>query len=368
MNEKVKQFIVFGVCSVVALALCLGVLVITVNNLDAGVNVTENKTIINKTELDSSKKALTQYFNNLISKTEDRFVKTKTYTDVSVDGLKVLNSAENQPKDDALFNFAKDRMLSEIDSFYAADLVGSFEKEDSKKLNLILNKNSLKNAAFSIGQADENGESVLDDEGNVVDNDFYYLTYEVDVENKGFDEMLSEMLSVESDVSAKEQFIEALKDNCKIDSFKAKPESFVINAKVNRSNDEIQYISVTRQYAVTFNAEFINEAKLFGEKEISLIYIVTDTYEYSYAGISFVEDDVNIKPDEEYMLNVNAVIDDDSDYTVAFAASDESIATIDEMGYVKALKVSKEAVEITVQLSYLGETFTDTCIVNVSEE
>ena len=51
MNNKMKQFIAFGVCSVVALALCLGVLVITVNNVDSNTDVTDNKTIINKLSL-----------------------------------------------------------------------------------------------------------------------------------------------------------------------------------------------------------------------------------------------------------------------------------------------------------------------------
>ena len=58
MNNKVKQFVAFGVCSVVALALSLGVLVITVNNSDGDKTISENKNIISKTELNSSKETL----------------------------------------------------------------------------------------------------------------------------------------------------------------------------------------------------------------------------------------------------------------------------------------------------------------------
>ena len=367
MNEKIKQFIAFGICSVVALALCLGVLVVTVKKLDSGANVTESKTIINKTELNSSKEVLTRYINGLITKTDNRFVKTKTYTNISVADLKVLNSTENRAKDETLFNFAKDKMLSAIDSYYAEDFAGSFEKADSKKLSLILNKKMLKNAEFSIGQVNEDGETVFDDEGNIVDNEYYYLSYEVDIDNQSFNNELAEMLSVENDASAKKQFINEVKDNCKIDSFEVKPDRFIIKAKVNRSNDEIQYINVIRQYAVTFGAEFINDAEPFGKKEISFIYTVTDTYEYAYAGILFVENEVEIKLNEEYMLNVVAIIDDDSDYSVEFSSSGENV-TVDEMGYVKALNSEKEPVTITVELNYLGEKFTDTCIVNIVEE
>ena len=366
MNNKIKQFIAFGVCSVVALALCMAVLVVTVNNSDGETSSAENKTIINNTELNSTNETLVKYINELVSKTDDRFVKTKSYTDVSVNELKVLNASENQEKDEALLNFAKDKMLSAIDSFYAEDFLGSFEKDNSKKLELVINENAVKNADFSIGQVNENGESILDDEGNLVDEEYYFLTYDVDIENKSFNKKLFEMFSVKEDASAKEKFVDAVKSDIKVDSLEAKPDSFIIKAKVNRTNDEIEYINVIRNYAVILDAEFINDAKLFGEKEISFIYTVTDTYEYSYAGISFVEDEVTIEHDEEYMLNVVAVIDDDSEYTVEFSSSDDERASVDEMGYVKGLKNCDAPVTITVKLNYLGETFTDTCTVYVS--
>ena len=368
MNNKIKQFVAFGICSVVALALCLGVLVVTVNNMGEETNKTENKTIINKTELDSSNETLVKYINKLVSATDDRFVKTNTFTDVSISDIKVLTASDTQSKDEALLNFAKDRMHSVIDSYYDKDLSGTFEKDDSKKISFKINKNALKFAGFTIGQVNENGESVFDNEGNPVDNEYYYLTYNADFENKSFNKKFTEMFSVKDDISAREQFIDAVKDNCKINNFEAKPDTFTITAKVNRGNDEIQYINVIRNYAVTVDATFINDAEFFGEKKISFLYTVTDTYEYSYAGISFVEDEVTVNVGEEYMLNVNAVIDDDSEYKVTFTSSDENIVTIDEMGYVKCLKNCDMPVIITVKLNYLGETFTDTCKVNVSEE
>lgn len=368
MSNKIKQFVAFGVASVIALVLCIGVLVVTVNNLGDDKNITENKAnIINKTELDSSKETLVEYFNKLVLKTDDRFVKTKAYTDVSVTDLKVLNSV-NQAKDEALFDFAKDKMISSVDGYYESDSEGTFESDDSKKLSLSLNKNILKKATFSIGQIDENGGNVFDDEGNLIDNEFYYLTYQIDIDNKSYNKKISEMFSVEDDVFAKEQFVDAVKGNCRIENFETKPDSFTIKAKVNRENDEIEYIDVIRSYTITLDAEFINDAEIFGEKEFSFVYTVTDTYEYSYAGISFVEDEITIEHNEEYMLNVNAIIDNDSEYTVEFISSDEDIASVDEMGYIKGLKNCDVPVTITVKLNYLGEIFTDTCSVYVSED
>ena len=303
MNDKIKQFIVFGVASVVALALCLGVLVVTVNNLGEEATVADNKEIVNKTQLTSSKKVMAQYINNLISETDNRFIKTKTYTDVSVNDLKVLNFSEHQTQDEALFNFAKDRMLHTVDDFYEADYQGLFEKNDSKKLSIKIDEGLLKKADFSIGQVNENGESQYDDEGNLVDSEYYYLTYNIDVNDKAFSDKYAGMFSVENDLSAKEQFINAVKADCEISDFEAVIESITINAKVNRENDQLQYINVIRSYAVTLDAEFMRTAAIFCEKKISFVYTVTDTYEYSYAGISFVEDEVAIDADGNVYVN-----------------------------------------------------------------
>ena len=368
MNDKLKQFVGFGVCSVVALALCLVVLVITVNNLGGNSVSTEDKTIVNKTELESSKETLVEYINKLVLKTNDRFVKAKTYTDVSVDDITVLNETVTKDSDIVLLNFAKDKMFSVIDSYYDKDTEGAFEKDDSKKLALVLKEDLLESANFTIGQVDENGESIFDDNGNVIDEGFYCLAFDIKGESVLNNKELSEMFSVKNDLLAKKQFINDIKSDCLINKFESKPQKFSIKAMVNRENDEIEYIKVIRNYNVTIEGEFVEEAAFFGKKTISFIYTVTDVYEYSYAGISFVEDEITIGFDEEYMLNVNAVIDDDSEYSVEFSSSDEDVAFVDEMGYVKGLKNCDVPTIITVKLNYLGETFTDTCVVNVSEE
>ena len=96
-------------------------------------------------------------------------------------------------------------------------------------------------------------------------------------------------------------------------------------------------------------------------------YSVTHRFEYFYAGVDIAESEITIAEGKESAVTVNAVIEDYSDYTVRFISSDESIATVDEMGYVKGVKTSEKPVTITVELEYLGETFTDECIVYVND-
>lgn len=368
MNAKIKQFIVFGICSVAALALCLVVLVVTVNNLDGEQSKETEAELVSKTTLHSSKDALASYFNSLVSETEGRFIKSRTYTDVSVNDLIVSEESATKESDEAILSFVKDKMLPVVDSYYSADYEGTFKDNNSKKLSLFLQEAILKKADYFVGQVDENGESVFDEEGNLVDKEFYYLTYELDGKAVSDNKNLSEMLSLKDDEKAKSSFIDDIKENCEVKGIEITPEAFILKAKVNRLTDRVEYINLTRNYSVTVDASFINKAELLGEKKISFSYSVTDSYEYFYAGIAFVENKVSTDVGEEIVLNVNAVIDNDSEYTIEFMSSDENIAKVDEMGYVSVLEGSAEPVTITVKLIYLGKEFTDTCYVSIVEE
>ena len=141
-----------------------------------------------------------------------------------------------------------------------------------------------------------------------------------------------------------------------------------IFAKVNRLTDEILHINFEKIYSISADVAFVNELEVFGSKKIDFDYKVCERYEYRYAGISFAQTAVTVAPGDETALTVAAVIENDSVYTVTFDSSDESIATIDEMGYVKGIKASDTPVTITVTLEYLGEAFTDECTVIVTDD
>ena len=101
------------------------------------------------------------------------------------------------------------------------------------------------------------------------------------------------------------------------------------------------------------------------KKTVEFKYGLSEKFEYFYAGVTFDAHKLVLEKGAEAQLSVNAVIDNDSDYNVKFISSDESIATVDEMGYISAIG-SGEAV-ITVELQYLGEAFTDKCDVSITK-
>jgi hypothetical protein len=287
-----------------------------------------------------------------------------SYTDVYVDNASILVDGETESADKSLFVYLKDRVMGVVDEVYGEDKTGVFGIEDNSKPYIDLVKENSLTSLFSVGQTDENGKQLFDDNGNLVDSEFYYITLYVtpEVADSG---AVKDAFNVKNQQNISDEIKKVLLPDCKVEFKSVQVKELRINAKINRLTDQISQIEIQRVYNVKAEFEFLNTLSVFGTKTVEFQYGVNEKYEYFYAGVTLSQNEMTIEKGEEAQLTVNAVIEDDSEYKVKFNSSDESIATVDEMGYVTVLK--EEPVIITVQLEYLGEIFTDKCVVNGQE-
>lgn len=368
MAGKKKQFIIFGLCSFLALVLCLVTLVVVVKQVEKDNNkVVTASDEASKTELTGDEEELSEYIYNLTSSADgNRFVKVNKYTDLSVDdgGVKVyLSDGSESGNDAAIFSYTKNYILPLADALYGEDYTGQFGVVYDNMPIIDLTGADM-TASYHIGEVDEDGNNVLDDEGNHIDGDYYFITYTVNGATVTGD-TLERTFGTDNTPDIKGAMEDELSSVCTINSAEAIAGDFVIAVKVNRITDEISTLSICRNYTVTADVTFKGDLAVFGEKTFEFPFSVTETYEYFYAGVTLSENEISIEEGEEINLTVNAVIEDDSEYEVIFTSSDTSVATVDEMGYVKGVNSSDEPVTITVTLTYMGETFTDECIVYV---
>ncbi len=368
-ENKKKQFIIFGLCSFAALIMCMVTLVVTVSKVEKETGSgSERKAIINKTELSGEKNELSEYIFSLTEYTvNNKFVKVNSYTDVSIDDEKISvfdSQGNGNEEDEELFIYIKNKLLGEIDKEYGEDFEGEFGTayENMPVLDFSSTDNMV--ARMSQGLTDENGETVYNDDGTITDEEFYFISFSYDGEKLGSDEKLFYQKKTPDIESFIENKFSSVMD---IKKLSVSEDDFSVNAKIHRETDELSSIEIVRRYNVTAQVNFKGSLGAFGSKSISFQYTVSEKYDYFYAGISFAENEVSLGYGDEVMLNVNAVIEDDSDYTVRFISSDEGIATVDEMGYVKLVKVCDTPAVITVELEYMGEIFTDQCVVKASE-
>ena len=361
-ENKKKQFIAFGTCSLLALVLCMVALVVTVKNVEKEKgNVNEANTIVSKTELTGNADELAEYISTLTKDAQNKsFIKVDVYTDIAINNA--LSGSGEDMKESNLLSYVLGSVREKADSLYGDDVKGVFGKVSPLPY---INADHIKNgeATFSIGLTDENGEKVYENDV-LVDEEYYYLSFKVSGKDLAEDAVLK-TFGGENDPDIKKCITEEISSVCKVKELNETPGDFIINMKVERETDHISYMEVKRAYNVEADVLFTGSLSQIGEKNISFTYEITQRYEYFYAGISFIEDEVAVGVGDEAVLNVNAVIEDDSDYKVTFTSSDEGIATVDEMGYVKGVKASEKPVVITVELQYMGEAFTDECIVRV---
>ena len=368
-QTKKKQFIIFGLCSIVALVLCMVTLVVTVKRIEGDTYQdpsAENK--VSATILKNDFATLSDYAKKLTDLTQkNQFVKISSYTDVSVDDSSVkVTDTHGAEVDNSLVIYAKNKIMSTVDSWYGDDFTGKFG--DMLEVRPVVNLTDAENTAsnYTTGLADENGAPVFDDEGVLIDEDFYFVTFKMNgakASIKSADTFRTKALPEVGEMLKKE-----LSTVCKINESTVTPADFGITLKVNRFTDKIDYLEVTRVYNVMADVSFIGDMSTFGEKSIEFTYKVTEHFDYYYAGISFTNQPLRLDVGEEAVLSVNAVMEDDSDYQVKFISTDESVIVVDEMGYVTALKESEEPVYVTVTLCYMGKIFTDKCPVYVNGE
>ena len=369
-SGKKTQFLLFALCSLIAMAVCMGTLVITVNNLDGGSTTTvDSADVPSKTKLSDKTDVLTDYVYDLTEyAVGDDFIKVNSYTDVSVDEGSIVVTAPDgaSDKDKSIFAYAKNYFIPLADALYGDDVTGVYGENTGIKPVVEFSDIEKIVSSYTEGAVDENGNSILNDDGTVVDSDFYFINFEIDgssvktdVEKSTF--MVKDLTAGVASIGSK------IAPSCEITDAEVTPSDFLVKAKVNRITDKIEYIEIQRNYIVKADYKFIDRLAAFGEKQIEFTYTVTRKFDYFYAGVDVLEDRIIIDEKGEGVLTVNADIEDYSDYTVRFISSDEAIATVDEMGYVTGVKASKTPVTITVELEYLGRVFTDQCTVVVGD-
>lgn len=120
----------------------------------------------------------------------------------------------------------------------------------------------------------------------------------------------------------------------------------------------------------TFTAEIsfrINDGET---TKITAQITVTGTIDVSFAGIEIEQDIIEIHKNGYEELAVKANVDENAsqeDFSVSFVSSDPSVCTVSDNGMIEAVSVSDSPVTVTVTLVYLGKTYTDSCLVYVTE-
>lgn len=137
-----------------------------------------------------------------------------------------------------------------------------------------------------------------------------------------------------------------------------------IKARVNRLTDRLISLEFSTAADVEVSLTFLGAYSYLGTVQAAFSASDTLTYRLTWPGLKLSANSMSIEPKNTDVLKATLTCDNPVDYDVIWSSSDESIASVDDEGYIKAKKVDG-IVTITAQFDFKGVTYSDSCEVYV---
>ncbi len=134
--------------------------------------------------------------------------------------------------------------------------------------------------------------------------------------------------------------------------------------KVNRLTDEITSVRYYKNMSVSADIEFFAEYDVLGVKNVGFDFIGCESFNLTWPALTLDKEVLEIEPKGTDNLLATLTCEDPLAMTVTWTFSDESIAVVDEDGYISTTDKTGETV-ITASYEYLGKTYSDSCVISV---
>lgn len=361
MSRK-ALFALFGLCTAATIAICC-VLIVTTANLvetDDVYDFQEETYNESATPLPERGADALAYLNTLLQEAADN---TRVFhvlsADISVEDDSVTWDGPESERNILLY--MKNALLSEARTYYPENTTGKFRQGTLFVPPVTLRADECSTIGCSEGRLEEqNGEEVLKDE----DSYFFDITVPGGAYPAPEDSSIAATFRAEIGAMLEEMPL-AVSHDVIVTDITITPGEFEIHAQSDRLTDQITRISYLRRYNVQAKLIFQGRYADIGVRTLSFEYQAQEKYDYTWASVRFTEESISVEPGKDVQAAVHAILNDDEDYDIAFELSDTSVASIDELGYVRGIAESKEPITLTVRLTYLGHTYTDTCEVYV---
>ncbi len=358
VESQKKRLVIFGLFSVIALVLCTGVVLgvalslVTEGVYEFDVPAAESLTAMPETDVQT-----VDFLAKLIDSAKDG---KRVYADVSTDIYVENISLDGSESERSVLNYMQKTITANVDAMYAENHTGSFEDGYKGYPTITLSPDEIIKAGCEQGIKDVDGE--------VTQTDFYFFSLDCVAENypPRRESGAYSTFGLEED----DKILSALRAEAEpmltVAELRAVGTEFRIEAQSERLTDRLNYLSFSRKYSVELVVDFAGDFETLGRKTVKFDYTVCEMFNYTWAGISFSEQSVSLEKGDTHQLSLNAVMNDDSDYTMRLESSNEAVATVDDLGYVCGVENSREPVVITAYLEYLGIEYTSECEVTVS--
>lgn len=282
--------------------------------------------------------------------------KMSVYTDAEIPAGSV-----SSPDGDEIFEkeflFVKDKVLESVKSFYE---ISEPRFGDDFSANVIPVGFSASDCASVSCERGRTGN-----DGKLADYDTVFCAFSFAETPFGdaADGTLGKSFGMEKSRNIISRFSESLSSIADARIIDLTCSGFSLTYEYDALTGRIKNEKYNRFYSVTLALGFRDSLEQLGEKTVSFDFRCTESHWYTWAGISLSPKEISIgKGDVEAIAPYRTA---DEELEVTWESSDPETAEVDEKGYVRGKKVSADPVTITATVTYLGNTYSDTCVVFV---
>ena len=286
------------------------------------------------------------------------------HTDINLEGDIVTPFAS---PDQSVLAYIKDNAAGEIAGLYPNESeIKMSEAQDAPVIRI--------NPADVSDFTAEQGHT--DDEGNVSDDGFYFINFEIKPESVDTDSLKDSSIYLDA--------VKKFDGVADIVESKFDCESVSYSFRIDRVTDQILNIDVYKNYIIKSSVQLHPEFKdlLPVEQDsltayIELPYKTAERVSFKWYGCNFTQRAMVVKPDDMKSLPADVRVNSKAtkdDYKLTFTPSDKQAVSIDADG---VLTVSKNALEVLVapdeiitinmRLEYEGKTYTDDLKIYITE-
>lgn len=365
--SKKKSIILIALAVVLLIGICFATLsVYAKKELNKPkFTIPEEKPAVSATPLPQDVGGLCAYVNSLYENTVNADNSEGSWhTDINLEGDIVTPFASS---DQSILAYIKDNAAGEVAALYPNE--SEVKMSEAKNAPVIrINPADVSNFTAEQGHTDE--------EGNVSDDGFYFISFEIKPESVDTDSLTDSSI-----------YLEALK---KLDSVADKVESefecesVSYSFKIDRVTDQMLNVDVYKNYKIKSSVQLHPElTDLVPAEQDSLIanielpYKTAERISFKWYGCNFTQRAMAVKPDDMKSLPADVRVYSKatkSDYKLTFTPSNKQAVSIDADGVMtvnknalEVLTAPDEIITINMKLEYEGKTYTDDLKVYITE-
>ncbi len=365
--SKKKSIVLIVLAVVLLISICFATLAVYAKKefSKPKFEMPEEEPAVSLTELPQDKESLCAYVNSLYERAlgADN-AEGSWHTDVNLEGEIVTPFAD---ADKSIVSYIKDNCAGEIAGLYPAE---SELKMTEVKDAPVIRINPADVAEFTAEQGH------TDDNGNVSDNDWYFITFEIKPES------IDTGAFTESKVYA--EAVKKLSDVADITESEFKAEGMSYSFRINRLTDEIANADINGSYKIKSSVQLKSEftGLLPAEQDsmiadIELPYKTAQHISFKWYGCRFNQRSMVVNPSDMKALPADVRVNSEAtkdDFKLTFTPSDKNAVSIDADGVmtvsknaVEVLENPDEPVTIKMTLEYEGKTYSDELTVYITE-